>query len=138
MSTPLTVTRVVHPELLNRQALESLSLLAPGQPFSPTDDVVFLCGDPRPGSPISGGLILRPVYYAHSLVVLPGTLAHRTTDLLFTYADGYTSHAALTARPGEMRPAGTLFHVSRANATMQRYIESKGAVSEPDSLLYRL
>lgn len=116
--------------------LISNHLLTKEQSYNDDKDVTLVAG--YADRPV-GCLVLRPMYYAHSFNLHPDRILpdRAVADALFRYADGFCSFARESARPGEFAPHGTLFHVHRDNAKMKGFIESKGAICEPDSLLYR-
>lgn len=104
----------------------------------PKRDILFEAFNQHGGQAL-GYLALRPMLYAHSFDILPDCpLPPRLVgDALFRFAEGFATHARDASPAGATIPFGTLFHVHRDNATMRRFIESKGAYAELDSLLYR-
>lgn len=109
--------------------LQKLGLITPGQSLQPDDRAVCAFHADAPDTPV-GVLILRPALYVHTLNILepPGVSRRAIADRLFAQGE-------LTARA--LGSPGTLFHIHRANVRMQRWVESHGAICEPDSLLYR-
>lgn len=118
------MVRIATPEEI--ETMIKADMLRPTQRLYPKD-LVFTSR--------SGVLALRPVYYAHSFNLVNGDSAGRLLEAerLFNHADGYIE---ATRKMGAIA-SGCLFHVRRDNGAMARFIESKGAIAEPDSILYR-
>lgn len=127
----------MHVRRANRHEVRELTemgLIKPDQSIRPSD-IIFVA---RHGGFTVGCCIIRPMYYAHSLTIAPdgyaGVQPRVIADALFHHINGSVEEARIG---GDSGIAGTLFQVSDDNATMRRFIESKGAVAEPDSILYR-
>lgn len=102
----------------------------------PARDVVFVAVS---NGAVLGQICVRPMYYTHSFVLPDDPIRSRPiADALFHHIEGFTAHARNFARPGEWAGYGTLFHVHNQNGSMKRFIESKGALAEPDALVYRI
>lgn len=128
--------RIRHARRNDLSVLRDCDLIDPHQSFGMEKDISLIAE--YEGRTV-GHLALRPMMYAHSFRMSPDPIIpiRVIADSLFRYADGFTTHALEFARPGEFAAHGTLFHVARGNGRMERFIQSKGCVTEPDSLIYR-
>lgn len=105
------------------QLLLQRGWISPNQSFDTLRDTTII--HTRDGD-INGMVCVRPMYYAHTMVLSPSS--RLIADRLFEAGKSL-------ARANYMH--GTIFQVAQTNARMREFMESRHAVVEPDSLLYR-
>lgn len=104
--------------------LIQMGLIAPNQSFDTRRDIT-LVARAKSGN-LMGCICLRPMFYTHSF--------HTVNQSRFTANALWGAGIDLARRIGLH---GTLFQVHESNEKMRQYVEGRGAITEPHSVLYR-